>query len=76
MKTHATPPNGNGQLWWSHLASSPRPSRTRTHLTHAHVPAIGTKAALRLIGLPFFFALASVLAAALALLFATTRSTS
>ncbi|HET9252178.1 MAG TPA: hypothetical protein VFP58_08685 [Candidatus Eisenbacteria bacterium] len=76
MKTHARPWNGTArgsasQLWWSPLASSPRGSRTRTHLTHAHVPPIGAKTALRLIGLPFFVALACVLVTALSLLFAT-----
>lgn len=84
MRMHTTPasgpkktgrmetgPSGTGRSWWSPLTSSPRHTRIRTHLTHAHVPAIGLKAAFRLIGLPLFFALTCVLVAALSLLFAT-----
>ena len=75
MRTHATPSGTTRwQYWWSPLASSPRSSRRRTHLTHAHVSAIGLKAALRIVGVPLIAALALVLVAALSLLFATAGS--
>ena len=79
MRTHATPserPHDRWQLWWAPLASSPRRSRRRTHLTHAHVSAIGVKAAIRIVGVPLIAALALVLVAALSLLFATAPGSS